>query len=479
MKFSLSLFFIFSIVFGFSQIPKDSLYKQLQIDTNYAYFQYADEAVGQKFLSLFENAGEDKVVLFHYGGSHIQAGRPTKVARELLQAHYGNGGMGMIFNYTAADSYNSVFYTSTKTGAWSFSKSYIAPAKVPLGVCGMSVETSDPNATLGFDMTDALPGGNYEITLFTEIDSTSYGFEISIGEQVFSYPKSECFKSTLKHAVKFQYNGSIDEIRVKLIGPGKYFRFYGIDVEKKGHSGVVYHSLGVGAAAMNSVNLLEKMEQQASILSPDIVILDFGTNDIMYHNEINPKLVGQVEKAIQKFRAVNPEILVVLTSTQDLYYKSHYITAGPAFRDLMDSLAKTNHCMFWNWYDCSGGLRTIRNWEKLGYAKSDNIHLTNEGYAVKGEFIAKSIENTLAAVKAGRKEVVIPGKQYELNPPVVVDTNTVNRPVTTHSTKKYTVKSGDTLSKIAEKNHTTVAKIKSANGLRSDMIKVGQVLKIP
>lgn len=45
--------------------------------------------------------------------------------------------------------------------------------------------------------------------------------------------------------------------------------------------------------------------------------------------------------------------------------------------------------------------------------------------------------------------------------------------------KKYSVKSGDTLSEIAEKHHTTVAKIKQLNGLRSDNIQVGQVLKMP
>ncbi|MFN6085679.1 MAG: LysM peptidoglycan-binding domain-containing protein [Fluviicola sp.] len=45
--------------------------------------------------------------------------------------------------------------------------------------------------------------------------------------------------------------------------------------------------------------------------------------------------------------------------------------------------------------------------------------------------------------------------------------------------KKYTVKSGDTLSQIAEKFHTTPAKIKQANGLRTDMIRAGQILKIP
>lgn len=45
--------------------------------------------------------------------------------------------------------------------------------------------------------------------------------------------------------------------------------------------------------------------------------------------------------------------------------------------------------------------------------------------------------------------------------------------------KTYKVKLGDTLSEIAQKNRTTVAKIKKANNLRSDMIREGQILKIP
>lgn len=43
----------------------------------------------------------------------------------------------------------------------------------------------------------------------------------------------------------------------------------------------------------------------------------------------------------------------------------------------------------------------------------------------------------------------------------------------------YAIKSGDSLSTIARKNGTTVAKLKAANGLSGDMIRAGKTLKIP
>jgi LysM repeat protein len=43
----------------------------------------------------------------------------------------------------------------------------------------------------------------------------------------------------------------------------------------------------------------------------------------------------------------------------------------------------------------------------------------------------------------------------------------------------HVVKKGDSLYSLAKKYHTTVSKIKSANGLSSDLIRDGQKLKIP
>jgi peptidoglycan endopeptidase LytE len=49
----------------------------------------------------------------------------------------------------------------------------------------------------------------------------------------------------------------------------------------------------------------------------------------------------------------------------------------------------------------------------------------------------------------------------------------------TGDTTTYTVKTGDTLSKIAKANHTSFKKIMALNDLKTTSIKVGQKLKLP
>jgi LysM repeat protein len=49
----------------------------------------------------------------------------------------------------------------------------------------------------------------------------------------------------------------------------------------------------------------------------------------------------------------------------------------------------------------------------------------------------------------------------------------------TGATQTYTVKSGDNLTKVAGQFHVSVKALRSANSLKTDMLKVGQKLKIP
>ena len=470
----------------------------LGIVSTFGYLQYYRPETGEKLKSLFEKSDKEEVVIFHYGGSHIQAERPTSYARKLLQQSYGNGGRGLIFNYGAANTYSSINYGSTFKGKWDYAKSFQMPPKIPLGVCGMAVKTNEKGAELYFNFKETIPTESYTIQVLTDVNQRMYDFSVSIDGKPFVFDQSNLKKTENSAFIEFTYSGEIQQITLKTLATdtaASEFRFYGINIQHTEKKGIVYHSLGVGAAPFRSVLYLDKLPAQAKELSPDIVILDFGTNDILYNNAIDSKLSIQMAKAIRQFREINPDVLIVLTSVQDLFYKGKYITAGPLFRDLVDSMARAENCLFWNWYDLSGGLGTIKTWYKEGYCSSDCIHLTAKGYESKGTWLYKSIQNSLQYIGTHPgTSLSIPGKTYELPKPPVKDTTTQNQITpqtngTNQTVKKtipvvkkprtYKVKSGDTLSAIAGKYHTTIAKIKKANGLKSDMIKIGQVLKIP
>ena len=495
MKFLLPIIFLSLFSIGFSQ--NLDYPTSLKVDTSYAYIQFYSNEIIKKLARHFDNVNEDKMVFIHYGGSHIQAEYPTTVARKKFHERFGSGGRGLIFNYGAANTYSSINYASTFKGKWKFNKSFQGrKADLPLGVCGMTVESTDTNASLNFKFKNQITAGGHRVNLFYENDSVSNDVRVFFN----STEIERAQVNYTSYGLTFLWNDSIKtiDLNVKPKNGGKRFRFYGLSIENETNSGIVYHSTGVGAAAHRAMLILDKLPEQAAVLKPDVVLLDFGTNDILYTNKIDGDLEKQIEKAIKKFRDINPDILIVLTSTQDLFYKGKYITAGVEFRDLMDSIAKKNDCLFWNWYDLAGGLKTIRTWYDEGYCQKDCIHLTKKGYDIKGQMIYKSFVNTYEMYKKNNSITTfsIPGKNYLEKTPVdsltSINSDSVNvdrdvipknpapkKNVPVRVQKTYVVKSGDTLSRIADKFNVSLTKLKSINGLRNDLIRPGQKLKIP
>ena len=86
----------------------------------------------------------------------------------------------------------------------------------------------------------------------------------------------------------------------------------------------------------------------------------------------------------------------------------------------------------------------------------------------------KSVNNLKSDMIYVNQTLMIPGKAAETAPSESQQPET--KPDTTQTT--YKIKAGDTLSGIARRYNTTVSAIKSANKLSSDMIYVGQTLKL-
>ena len=478
------VFFLIRLFSAQTSYGQDSIpvIERLKIDTSYAFLQYPSLATAQKLTNIFSQASENRLVVFHFGASHIQSEVVTTEAKAYLHENFGDAGPGFLFPFSAAKTYGSINYKTSHTGTWTSAKSFQPYPKIPLGVRGMTVETRDPNASFTLTFPSPLPKEEYELLLFFDNNSQTPDFKLSVGEVDWVVDEALKTANAGINYLRIPITQEIGRIQLKVLPSekaGMLFRFYGMSLEKKDKSGVLYHSLGVGGSPFEAILNLEKLREQSEVLQPDLVVLDYGTNNILYENKVAKNLPENVSKAISNFREINPEVVIVLTATQDLFYKGRHIDAGIDFTRVMDSLARANEVLFWNYYDLSGGYGQIKNWEKAGYAQKDYIHLTSKGYRLKGYWWNASILNTLKfhADHPSQGSLQLPLKNYDVLKEQLRQANQTAQ-VSTSSRSSYKVKYGDTLSGIAAKFGVRVSTLKRLNNLRSDMIRAGQVLKV-
>jgi lipoprotein-anchoring transpeptidase ErfK/SrfK len=115
----------------------------------------------------------------------------------------------------------------------------------------------------------------------------------------------------------------------------------------------------------------------------------------------------------------------------------------------------------------------IDRYPDSGYAETSlrrlaGIHFDNGDYTK-----AKYYNNRLLEISPGIK-----GAQKIRSTIEELNMKIMQLPAITAGSTEYTVQPGDTLTVIAKKFNTTVALIKKINGLKSDMIRSGQKLKI-
>lgn len=108
-------------------------------------------------------------------------------------------------------------------------------------------------------------------------------------------------------------------------------------------------------------------------------------------------------------------------------------------------------------------------------AKGDSFSALAKKYGVPASAITKANPDANPTkLKIGQK-ITIPAPTEKGAAPTAPKTPGAK----TENAGEYTVKSGDSLGKIAKANKTTVKALRDANHLKTDQIKVGQKLKLP
>lgn len=116
-----------------------------------------------------------------------------------------------------------------------------------------------------------------------------------------------------------------------------------------------------------------------------------------------------------------------------------------------------------------------------GIAAKYNVSISTIKRAneIKGTTIMSGQELDIPYIAGGTYVASSDAVSYETDPEPVVSRSTMSRTSTARTTTRYTVKSGDTLGKIASNYGVSMASIQSANNMRGTVVKRGQVLTIP
>ena len=390
--FKCTLVFVFAFLFSnlcsFAQI---SNYPFLNTDKNFIEFQNTDLS---SFISKLSNK-ESRFVIAHFGDSHIQPDYYTGYLRNAFQSIYGDGGRGMVFPYSIAKTYSQADFKSSFKGKWFSSNSIHSNPKIPLGISGFSASTSDSFASFKIVFNHSL--NVKKVSLFISNEKNQYEIALNAGRKL-QDPTYQ--KLSIKSArLDYSLNSSLDSLEFifRRVAVGSDSVFVG-GIYFENDKGFTYNNFGVGGAAFESLLKQRYFDEEIKSVSPDLVILDWGANDILYTNCVDLNLPNTITKTIEKVRKVLPNATIMLTSVQDMNRKGVNITSAIQFSKLIRKIAFDNHCLLYDWFTISGGNTGMIHWVDNQLARPDNIHLTKLGYELKGQLFYAAFKNTLDRV---------------------------------------------------------------------------------
>lgn len=490
---SFIFFFVSVIAFCQNKLPKDSLknpdfikkiitYQKsyLFINYNLNYIEWNDSLAIKSFFEKFLKTDKRKLKILHIGDSHIQADLFTGYVRNRLQEKLGKGGRGFVFPYAAAKTHSAYDYTTSSKGKWEFSRNIFSDASFEMGICGASIHTKDSSASFKFSFRKGELDTSFKIikiylkkseqsfNLKLKACNTELPIELNCNEKN-NLPYILIHLAQISDTLKFEIN--------KTDTSQNFLECYGMLIESEKENGILYCSVGINGAGYTSILHEKLLPSQLYEFNPDVVIIDLGANDF-YKGPFNKDLMAKnLLSIIDTIRKFSQEPLIIITNSQDIYRRRLNIAACKDFSELTRNIAMQKKCAFYDYYNVSGGRYSMRKWLSNKLAKKDKVHLTTEGYCVKGELFVNAILNSYYFYLTGNRiktdTLIMPQQKAES------EKNKTKKNINNsgqHLT--HVVSQGETLSEIALKNHVTVKQIMKLNNLKSDKIKPKMVLII-
>lgn len=176
-------------------------------------------------------------------------------------------------------------------------------------------------------------------------------------------------------------------------------RLYGIDIGKDS-PGITYDSLGLnGASTIVLSRVFERNQWTEQLVhrNPDLVIINYGTNESGFVSWIDRQYEMELRTAITKLREALPNASILVMSPMDRGERSGAeIRTMPGILHIVEiqkRVAKDTGCAFFNTFEAMGGESTMERWYD-GHPRlvaADLIHPSPQGAEIVSDAFVKAL----------------------------------------------------------------------------------------
>ncbi len=328
------------------------------------------------------------VHIVHYGDSPTTADLITADARSMFQREFGDGGVG--------------FVLLARPWAWYGRRGVeMSASNWKIEVTGVS-EFQDGRNGLGAVSFRGAAGASARWTLK---DSAHRSVEIAYLKEPqggeFTLEADGCLLGAAQAGgdviapgfTSFEIPPGTAAITLQVTRGS--VRLYGADFRKG--PGVVYSSLGINganvtllSAALNEDHWFDQLRHY----KPDLVIINYGTNESGFPGFVNATWGREMRKAVARVRAALPETSILLMSPMDRGVKAasgeiDTIPSIPRLVEMESAIAADSGLAFFNTYEAMGGAGTMARWymSEPRLVGADYIHPMPAGAKIIGELL--------------------------------------------------------------------------------------------
>lgn len=435
---------------------------------------------------------QQEFIIVHFGDSHIQGDYFSGEFRRTLQSYFGASGSGIIFPYSLCKSFGPRGLQSSKIGLWKGTNILNSSEKNKIGLAGYELTTSDTISKLKFQFSEKFNASlSKTLKIWYLLDSTTTNFNLT---NEFDEIKDTQYDGGWGVRT-YNYKNAISDFEVSIKSKknnSAEFTFHGFELDQPIKNGIKYHQCGVvGAQFSHLINNSNLIVSQLKYLEPDLIVFSFGTNEAYDNNIDSSKYFNQLNKFISQLNLTLPNTAIIFTTAPDTRSQGKVPSNQISINNQLIKISKTHDLSLFDLNKAMGGWGSLNGWYKNNLVSSDKLHFSSSGYSLQGKLFSlaflenynSNFNNDSVQLNPLRDDILNKLKPVLTNNKIEeVDINhpTIVKPIKLKIPKKYIVKKGDTIFKIAKKLNVSGKKILRLNNLNENsIIRPGQVIKIP